>query len=69
MILPAVRYMLVCDEVLQAASTGKLTIVGLTSAIHWPAASAEALRLDKLVVLLVLTDGRGKGKSQVVCYY
>jgi hypothetical protein len=26
------------------------------------------LRLDKLVVLLILTDGRGKGRAQVVCY-
>ncbi len=66
MIVPAVRYMLLCDEVLQAAS--KLTVVGLTSAISWPAASSASLRLDRLVVLLVLTDGRGKGKSQVVCY-
>jgi hypothetical protein len=39
MIPPIVRYMLLCDEVLHTAFTGKLTIVGLTSAVSWPTGS------------------------------
>ena len=59
MIAPSVRYMLLCDDVLRSGR--KLTIVGLTSEIPWPAALTAPLRLNKLVALLILTDGRGKG--------
>jgi hypothetical protein len=68
MIAPIVRYMLLCDEVLQTPSSGKLTIVGLTSSVRWPSGLSIPLRLDRLVVMLILTDGRGKGSAQVICY-
>jgi hypothetical protein len=65
---PRARYMILCDEVLpDPQRPGKLMIVGLTSLVYWPAASTEPLRLEKLVVLLVLTDGRGVGTAQIVC--
>jgi hypothetical protein len=59
--------MLLCDEVLQGSPAGKLTVVGLTSTINWPVGATASLRLDRLVILLILTDGRGKGRSQIVC--
>ena len=65
---PRARYMILCDEVLpDPQRPGKLMIVGLTSLINWPAASTEPLQLERLVVLLVLTDGRGVGTGQIVC--
>lgn len=65
---PRARYMILCDEVLpDPQRPGKLMIVGLTSLINWPAASTEPLRMERLVVLLVLTDGRGAGMGQIIC--
>ena len=43
-------------------------IVGLTSLLRWPAGTATPMRLEKLVVLLVLTDGRGAGMGRIVCH-
>jgi hypothetical protein len=65
---PSVRYMIVCDEVVKDSERpGKLTIVGLTSLIKWPSEEASPLRLERLVVLLILTNGRGKGTIRIVC--
>ncbi len=65
---PRARYMILCDEVLpDPQRPGKLMIVGLTSLVDWPVDSAGPLQLEKLVVLLVLTDGRGVGMGRIVC--
>jgi hypothetical protein len=67
-VAPHARYMIVCDEVLtDPQRPGKLMIVGLTSLVDWPADGATPLQLEKLVVLLILTDGRGVGTGQIIC--
>jgi hypothetical protein len=67
-VAPHARYMILCDEVLpDPQRPGKLMIVGLTSLVDWPADGTAPLLLEKLVVLLVLTDGRGVGTGQIVC--
>ena len=67
-VVPRARYMIICDEVLQDEQRpGKLTIVGLTSLVVWPPGAETPMRLERLVVLLVLTDGRGAGMGRVVC--
>jgi hypothetical protein len=67
-IKPTVLNMILCDEVLHDSERpGKLTIVGLISLLRWPAGSTTPLRLEKLVVLLILTDGRGTGRGRIVC--
>ncbi len=42
-------------------------IVGLTSLVAWPAGTTAPVRLDKLTVLLILTDGRGVGTGRILC--
>src|SRR5689334_19989730 len=65
---PRARYMILCDEVLKDEQRpGKLTIVGLTSLVNWPADAATEVHLDRLVVLLILTDGYGAGMGKIVC--
>jgi hypothetical protein len=60
--------MISCDEVFQDQQRpGKLTIVGLTSLVAWPSGATTPLRLERLVVLLILTDGRGAGMGRIVC--
>jgi len=67
-LVPAVRYMIVCDEVLKDwARPGKLTVVGLTSLVDWPNGATTPLQLERLVVLLILTDGRGAGMGRILC--
>jgi hypothetical protein len=67
-IAPQARYLIVCDEVLpDPQRPGKLMIVGLTSLVDWPAGSTTGMRLEKLTVLLILTDGRGVGEGRIVC--
>jgi hypothetical protein len=66
-VTPSVRYMIVCDEVQKDDSRpGKLTIVGLTSLVIWPSETMTAVSLERLVVLLILTDGRGIGMGRIV---
>ena len=43
-------------------------IVGLMTLIEWTQGNVTPLVLDKLVVLLILTDGRGGGSGRIVCY-
>lgn len=65
---PIVRYMIVCDEViLDPERPGKIMTVGLTTLLRWPEGSTSPLCLEKLVVLLILTDGRGAGTGRIVC--
>ncbi len=65
---PNVRYLVVCDEVLKDQSRpGKLTVVGLTSLVAWPAGAMASVSVDRLVVLLILTDGRGTGMGRIRC--
>jgi hypothetical protein len=65
---PIPRYMIVCDEVLTDNSRpGKLLIVGLTTLVAWPSGTKAPLHLEKLVVLLILTDGRGNGMCRILC--
>jgi hypothetical protein len=60
--------MIVCDEVVvDSQRQGKLTIVGLTTVIKWPQGATTSSSLERLVVLLVLTDGRGSGTGRVEC--
>lgn len=67
-VAPQARYLILCDEVLpDPQRPGKLMIVGLTSLVAWPAGSTTPVRLEKLTVLLILTDGRGTGTGQIVC--
>ena len=67
-VAPQVRYTIVCDEVVKDEQrAGKLMIVGLTTLVNWPPGSTSPLRLDKLTVLLILTDGRGSGMAQIFC--
>ena len=61
--------MILCDEVLpDPQRPGKHLIVGLTTQIEWPLGSPEPLRLERLVIYLILTGGRGWGMGQIVCY-
>lgn len=65
---PVVQYMILCDDVLpDPQRPGKLMIVGLTTLLRWPEGSTIPLRLEKLVVLLILSDGRGTGTAEIVC--
>jgi hypothetical protein len=67
-IAPCAPYMILCDDVLpDPQRPGKLLIVGLTSLVNWPCGMTTPVRLETLVVLLVLTEGRGSGMSQIVC--
>ncbi len=67
-VVPHVRYLIVCDEVLpDPQRPGKLMIVGLVSLVAWPAGATAPVRLERLVVLLILTDGRGSGMGRIVC--
>jgi hypothetical protein len=67
-VAPRARYLIVCDEVLtDPQRPGKLIIVGLASLVVWPTGATTPLRLEKLVVLLILTDGRGAGMGRIVC--
>jgi hypothetical protein len=66
-VTPNVRYMIVCDHVLKEETrSGKLTIVGLTSLVVWPAEATTPVSLEQLVVLLILTDGRGIGLGRIL---
>ena len=61
-VAPGARYLIVCDEVLpDSQRPEKLMIVGLTSLVAWPAGGTTPVRLEKLAVLLILTDGRARG--------
>src|ERR1700722_13101401 len=63
------RYMILCDEVFPDENRpGKYMIVGLTTLVRWPANSTTPVRLEKLVVYLILTGGRGSGKGQIICF-
>jgi hypothetical protein len=65
---PRARYMLLCDEVVRDAQRpGKLTVVGLTSLVVWPAGTTTPVSLGRLVVLLILTDGYGAGTGHILC--
>jgi hypothetical protein len=65
---PSARYMILCDEVLRDEQRqGKLMIVGLTSLVNWPEGATTAVHLERLVVLLILTDGYGAGMGRIVC--
>jgi hypothetical protein len=65
---PNVRYMIVCDEVVKDSQRpGKLTIVGLTSLVTWPSGGTNGVTLERLVILLILTNGRGSGMGKIVC--
>jgi hypothetical protein len=67
-IKPTVLHMILCDEVLRDPERpGKLTVAGLISLLRWPIGSTVPLRLEQLVALLILTDGRGTGRGRVRC--
>jgi hypothetical protein len=67
-IKPTVLNMILCDEVVRDLQRpGKLTVVGLIWLIHWPEGRTTPLRLEKLSVLLILTDGRGTGRGRILC--
>jgi hypothetical protein len=68
-VAPRARYMILCDEVLpDETRPGKFTIVGLTTLVTWPTGSTTPVRLERLVVFMILTGGRGTGMGQVVCF-
>jgi hypothetical protein len=59
--------MIPCDDVVQdAQQPGKLTIVGLITLLRWPPTTTP-LTLERLVVLLILTGGRGTGRGRIRC--
>jgi hypothetical protein len=65
---PVVRYMILCDDVVSDSQRpGKITIVGLTVVIKWPQGTTDPVALEKLVSLLILTDGRGAGTGRIDC--
>ena len=65
---PTIRYMILCDEALHDTKRpGRLTINGFIPFLHWPAQTRGPLRMERLVVLLILADGHGKGLGQIVC--
>src|SRR5579863_8392404 len=67
-VAPSARYMIVCDEVLKDPKRpGKLIIVGLTTLVIWPSGATSPVCLERLVVLLILTDGRGIGMARIRC--
>ncbi len=67
-IAPSARYMIVCDEVLKDEQRpGKLMIVGLTTLVVWPWGATTPVCLERIVVLLILTDGRGTGMGRILC--
>src|SRR5258707_184306 len=64
---PTVLNMILCDEALpDSERPGKLTIVGLISLLRWPEGETTPLRLEQLVALLILTDGRGTGRGRIM---
>jgi hypothetical protein len=68
-IVPRARYLILCDDVVpDEKRPGKFLIVGLTTLVNWPVNSTNPVRLEKLVAYLILTDGRGTGKGQIVCF-
>jgi hypothetical protein len=42
-------------------------IVGLTTLVVWPSGTTDPVCLERLVVLLILTDGRGVGVGRIRC--
>jgi hypothetical protein len=65
---PIVRYMILCDEASRdPKQPGRITVTGLIPFLRWPAQSTVPLRLERLVVLLILADGRRTGRGQIVC--
>lgn len=59
-IAPVIRHMLLCDQVLSDAATGKITLVGLISSIEPNTSPAYPYRLPRLAVFIQLTNGRGQ---------
>jgi len=60
--------MILCDEVVRdEIRTNKLIIVGLTTIGNWSDLTAKDMHLEKLVILLILTDGYGAGTCRVLC--
>jgi hypothetical protein len=67
-IKPVVLNMTLCEEARSdPARPGKPTVVGLLWLLRWPGGLTEALRLEKLTVLLILTGGRGTGRGKIGC--
>ncbi len=65
---PSVLHMILCDEVLRDPQRpGKLTIAGLITLLRWPTGTSTPLHLEQLVILLILTDGRGTGRGRIRC--
>src|SRR4051794_26461425 len=61
---PVVRYMIVCDDVLQDATRpGKPLIVGLTTVVNALDTPPFPFRLPRLCVFLVLAEGRASGAA------
>jgi hypothetical protein len=67
-IKPCVLQMILCDEVVSnPRKPGTLDVNGLVWLVRWPAGGTVPARLDRLVALLILTDGRGAGRGRIRC--
>jgi hypothetical protein len=65
---PIVRSMILCDEVKHDPNRpGRLTIEGFLPQLRWPEGRTTPLPLEKLLVFLILTDGRGEGQGRITC--
>ncbi len=65
---PAVLSMILCEEVVRDPQRpGRPTAAGLLWFLGWPDGLTTPLHLERLVVLLILTDGRGIGRGRIAC--
>ena len=67
-IAPRSHYMILCDEVLRDEDAGKQAVNrGLNVPRDLARGNLRSVRLEKLVILLVLTDGHGTGMGRITC--
>jgi len=66
---PIVLYMLLCDKVdHEPQQPWRLRIEGfLPQRLRWPDQSTTPLHLERLVVLLILTNGHAAGSGRIDC--
>lgn len=67
---PIVRYMLLCqDWQTDNANDRRINVTGLISSIRAVDEALYPLLYPEICVLLVLTEGRGRGEGKIVCVW
>jgi hypothetical protein len=63
-------HLILCEDVAHdPQNRARLNITRFIPLLGWPAGSTTPLRLERLVALLILTDGRGTGRGRIGCIY